>query len=51
MTDDKKPNKSFGVVKSTKLIPVPVTGHKDKFAPPSKGWPTFGPDGKVQRDK
>lgn len=26
-------------------------GHRDKFSPPAKGWPQFGPDGKVLRDE
>lgn len=25
-------------------------GHRDTFAAPSRGWPTFGPDGKIVRD-
>ena len=25
-------------------------GHRYKFPAPSKGWPTFGPDGKIVRE-
>ena len=28
-----------------------MTDHKDKWAPPAKGWPSFDKDGKIIKDE